>query len=233
MLTATRPKPSTAGSTLLLHVARLSLSALLIVSVTSISQAQSGRRPPKQPESPNAPSPKQKEPSISPSISQDSRHKIPVTVAFNLPDVSSSAILARVVQKGCLERLAQSALVKATAAARDINRKQAIDEAKASTDAFVVWFELDLDIAGKQRPSPGGPPAAQYLYVKYEVFTPGTGKTKTAGHVYQSPAGAVGSPLPSPSGTTYAGDYLLKDAGRDLADRIFDTLGVERPPKRH
>ena len=232
MLTATRPKPSTAGATLLRYAARLSLSALLIVSVPSISQAQSGRRPPKQPESPTPPSPKQKEPSINPSTSQDSRHKIPVTVAFYLPVVSSSAILARVVQKGCLERLAESALVTATVAARDINRRQAIDEAKTSTDAYVVWFELELDIAGRQRPSPGGPTDAQYLYVKYEVFTPSTGKTKTAGHVYQRPAGAVGSPLPSPSGTTYAGDYLLKYAGRDLADRIFDTLGVERPPRR-
>lgn len=208
----------------------LILCALLISPL--VVQAQSGRRAPKQPNSPDPLPPKPVEPPIHPSTSQNAIHKIPVTLAYYLADVASSAILARVVQKGCLERLSESAQVEASVAARDINRKQAIDAAKSSTSAYVIWFELELDIAGKQRSSPGGPQTAQYLYVKYEVFAPGTGKTKTAGHVYQPTAGTVGAPLPSPSGTTYAGDYLLKYAGRELADRVFDTLGVERPPKR-
>jgi hypothetical protein len=39
----------------------------------------------------------------------------------------------------------------------------------------------------------------------------------------------VTAPMPVPR-TTYAYEYLLRQAGRELADRLLDCLNVSRPP---
>lgn len=201
----------------------LVLSFSLLFCASSISQAQSGRRPPKRPESPDPLPPKQEEPPVKPSSDDNSKSQIPVRVAWYLGMVGSSNIYTRTVEEGCLERLSQSRSVKATPA-EDVNRKQASDMAKASTDTYVLWFELQVDAAYSDR----GNVPPQYLQVRYEVFTPSTGKTKTAGNIYQRSRGPGGMPLPLP-GTTASAAYSLRYAGQEMADRLLDTLGLPHP----
>jgi hypothetical protein len=214
---------------------RSSLAALLMLvllsGTTLNSHAQSGRRPPKPPTSPDPLPPKQEEPPIKPSTDQNSKSQIPVKVIWYLRNVNFSTFYARIVQDGCLERLSQARSVNPTTGA-EANRKQAIDMAKASTDTYVLWYEFDLEIPDTDRYTVGAVPP-QYLYVRYEVFTPGTGKRKTAGSIYQRPRGPGGVPLPIPGPrTTGAAEYSLRYAGREMADRLLDTLGLPRPADR-
>jgi hypothetical protein len=201
---------------------------LLLLSAAPISEAQSGRRPPKRPTSPDPLPPKADEPPVKPSSDQNSAPKIPVKVVWYLSYIGSSTIYSRTVQEACLERLSQSGSIKATTAADEMNRKQAIDMAKASADTYVLWFELEVDSAYGDRSGIGTVPP-QYLTVRFEVYTPTTGKTKTSGHIYQRPQGPGGLPLPGP-GTSGSAIYSLGYAGREMADRVLDTLGVARPP---
>jgi hypothetical protein len=208
--------------------AAMFVCVLLLLSAAPISQAQSGRRPPKQPTAPDPLPPKAEEPPIKPSADQNSAPKIPVKVVWHLANFSSSTIYSRTVQEACLERLSQSGSIRATTAADELNRKQAIDMAKGSADTYVVWFELEVDASYTDRSGIGAVPP-QYLTVRFEVYTPTTGKTKTSGHIYQRPQGPGGLPLPGP-GTSGSAIYSLGYSGREMADRVFDTLGVARPP---
>jgi hypothetical protein len=108
-----------------------------------------------------------------------------------------------------------------------MNRKEAIDLAKKSSDTYVVWFELEVDMAYSDRSGIGAVPP-QYLMVRFEVYTPTTGKTKTSGRVYQRPQGPGGIPIPGP-GTSGSAVYSLGYAGREMADRVLDSLGIARP----
>lgn len=209
----------------------LFIAILFLMSVASVSQAQSGRRPPKPPTSPDPLPPKQDEPPVKPSSQdQNSTSQIPVKVAWYLQNMNTSSIYSRIVEDGCLDRLSQSGSVKASPT-KELNRKQAIDIAKGSTDTYVLWFELEVDVVDSDRAGLGGV-QPQYLYVRYEVFTPGTGKTKTSGQVYQRPRGTGGLPIPLPR-TTGSAEYLLRNCGSEMADRLLDTLSVARPPERH
>ena len=208
------------------------LCILVIVSLAPVTQAQSGRRPPTQPKSPDPLPPKQDEPPIKQPSDKPSKPQIPVRVIWHLSNIASPTFYSQIVQDGCLERLSQSDLVKATPGA-ELNRKQASDIAKASADTYVLWFELDVDAIDAGR-APLGSVPAQYLYVNYVVFTPVTGKTRTSGHVYQRPRGPAGMPLPVPGPQTgSSAEYSLKYAGSEMADRLLDALSLSHSPDRH
>ena len=204
------------------------ISVLLLLSAAPISPAQSGRRPPKQPTAPDPLPPKAEEPPIKPSSDQNSTAKIPVKVVWHHTYISTSTIYSRTVQEACLERLSQSGSIKPTTVGDELNRKQAIDMAKGSPDTYVLWFELEIDASYTDRGGIGAVPP-QYLTVRFEVYTPTTGKTKTSGNIYQRPRGPGGVTLPGP-GTSGSAIYSLGYAGREMADRVLDTLGVARPP---
>lgn len=203
------------------------LSLVLLLSMAFASAAQSGRRPPKQPKSPDPIPSKQEEPPITQPSDQKSTPKIPVKVVWQTDTMSSSSYYSRSVQETCLDRLSKSGSINATTTSNELNRKQAMDMAKASADTFVVWFQLEPDPAYSDRYGVGGIPP-QYLTVRFDVFTPTTGKIKTSGHIYQRQAGAGGLPLPVP-GTNGSAQYALEYAGREMADRVLAALGVGRP----
>lgn len=197
---------------------------LLLVGSASISPAQSGRRPPKRPTSPDPLPPKQDEPPIQPSSDQAGKPKIPVKVVWHSSFVASSTIYSRTVLEACLDRLSKSGSVTATGSSGEMNRKQASDAAKASSDTYVVWFELEVDHAYDRGGMGNVPP--QYLMVRFELYTPTTGKSKTGGNVYQRPQGPGGIPIPGPTSTSAF--YSLGYAGREMADRVLDSLGILR-----
>ncbi len=201
---------------------------LLLLSAAPISQAQSGRRPPKRPTSPDPLPPKSEEPPIKPPSEQNSTPKIPVKVVWQM-SFNASNTYSQTVQEACLSRLGQSGSIQPTAAADEMNRKQAIDIAKASSDTYVLWFELEADSAYGGGGGGIGSVPPQYLTVRFEVYSPTTGKTKTSGHIYQRPQGPGGLPIPG-TGTYGSAIYSLGYAGREMADRVLDNLGVARPP---
>lgn len=227
-----RKKPFVSARPGCRRVTVLLLCILLLVSLAPLTQAQSGRHPPKQPKSPDPLPPKQDEPPIKQPSNNPSKLQIPVRVIWHLPNISSPTIYSQIVEDGCVERLSQSDLVKAIRGA-ELNRKQASDIAKASTDTYVLWFELEVDaIDGGRYPVGSVPP--QYFYVNYVVFTPVTGKTRTSGHVYQRQRGPGGIPFPVPGPQTgSSAEYSLKFAGQEMADRILDALSLSRPTDRH
>lgn len=204
----------------------LPLLCLVILVVTAFgAAAQSGRKPPKPPKSPDPLPSKQEDPPIAPPSEQKSTPKIPVKVVWQSYAVASSSIYARSVLEACLDELSKSGSVTASSTSKELNRKEAIDIAKASADMYVVWFQLEPDPAYNDRSGIGSVPA-QYLVVSYYVFTPTTGKTKSSGRVYQRQVGPGGLPVPG-SGTN--GYYSLEYSGREMADRVLASLGLGRP----
>lgn len=202
------------------------LLSLLLSLVTAFGAAgQSGRKPPKLPKSPDPLPQKQEEPPIAPPSEQKSGPKIPVKVVWQSYGIGSSSVYSRSVQESCLDELSKAGSVAASTTSKEVNRKEAIDTAKASTDMYVVWFQLEPDPTYNDRAGIGSIPA-QYLVISYYVYTPTTGKTKGSGRVYQRPVGPGGLPVP---GTGSSGYYSLEYAGREMADRVLATLGLGRP----
>ncbi|MFY9610017.1 MAG: hypothetical protein WAU45_15540 [Blastocatellia bacterium] len=205
-------------------VVRLLLCAFLAASFTAL--AQSGRRIPKQPSSPDPKPPAQTEPPIESSSPTKVTSELPILVVKNLASIGSSSILTNVALDGCLEELKQSRAVQVSSG-KDKNRKEASDYAKASKDTYVVLIQLDSEIGDPGNVIGVNP---RSLYVSYIVFTPGTGKIKTQGRVFQGQSrGPLGVPVPN---TTASAEYELRRCGREAGDRVLDALDVGRPQRR-
>ena len=207
----------------------LLLCLVLIFSAASLSDAQSGRKVPKRTQPPDPQTTTPSEPPITtPQPEQNAKPALQILVTKFLPNVNSSNVYTDIVIEGIMARLAHMKGIKVQVG-REMNRKQASDAAKESDDRYVVWIELLVDTVDQERAS-YGQVSPYYLYVDYAVFTPGTGKQKTAGHVYQRRGiGAGQGPLPVPN-TSGAADYTLRKAGEETADRILEKLDLITPP---
>jgi hypothetical protein len=202
--------------------------------IASSAAAQSGRRIPKKPPNrePVPPSPKEDLEENAPSTS--AVPATPVIVASDLYDIAyGSSVLTGVVTEGIMDRLGEVRSIRASAMGDRVNRKDASDAAKKSTDTYVLWFQLRIDSPMGTEQGVNASQYAQYLYVDYVIFAPGTGKQKTMGHVYQRQRGVAGGvpfPGPAPRTTAWGAEYALRYAGRETADRLLDILGLARPP---
>jgi hypothetical protein len=202
------------------------VGALLLLN-GAIAQAQSGRRIPKRPTSADPMPPKASEPPVAqPEEKKSDKPALTLLLAKHMNDfMYSSDIYLNIVMDGFLERVSKLKNVKVEPGGRDMNRKQAYDAAKAATDRYVVWFQLASD---NMSSSPQSDYSYAYnLYIDYVVYTPGTGKTKSSGHVYQRTrsVGPVGMPVP---GRT-AVEYNLRYAGMEMADRVLGSLDLDSP----
>ena len=205
----------------------------VIFLVSSFAEAQSGRRPPKRTESEGVQKPTEPEPSTKQEEKKPEKERTPVMI------VRSSSMFgvyyaADYVVEGCAARLKQSPTLQVEKHPNDMNRKQASDAAKVSTNRYVVFLEMSSD-RGRYNPNSTGREYNEDIVVDYTVFTPGTGKVKTSGRVYQmrprGNVGGVGVPLPVPNGPATV-EYSLKQAGRDVADRVLDSLtAIVAPPR--
>lgn len=86
------------------------LVLLLVMAIGS--QAQSGRRPPNQPKSPDPIPSKQENPPIAAPAGKESKPQTRVMVVWRLQDPKTTTIYTYSVQDGFLERLSQSGSVK-------------------------------------------------------------------------------------------------------------------------
>jgi hypothetical protein len=125
------------------------------------------------------------------------------------------------VINSCIEKLEKASSLVATSGGDNMNRKDAIDKAKKQEKAYVVW--LDLKVESYNSDSSG-------FILEYSVFEPQTAKLKTSGHVYLDRAqirnGRVGVGLPPSASRRLSLDYLMRQGGENVADRLIDIFQV-------
>lgn len=208
----------------------LLVCALLILSLATLAEGQSGRRIPKRPSTTEPPPPKESEPPVEESKPKDGAPQIPILVVKDVPNMHGSTIIANNIVQACLKRLSESLAVKPRSG-KDMNRKQASDAAKATTDTYAVLIQIEIDYAYHRSRDEMGYVDPRAYYIRYELFSPQTGKTKTSGSVYQRNRSISGVPLPVP-GTGVGAEYALIEAGRETADRVLAAIGLATPPDR-
>ena len=217
------------------------LSCSLVILFGTVALAQSGRAP--KPTTPPPPA-TQPEPTVKPTEAKP--HPMPSLSLIATRSVPSSnlAIWTGIAYRRFLERLSESPHIKITQE-KEMHRKEASDLAKTQTDGYVVWIQLEVDVkmngtleSDSERASittinPG------CLLISYVVFTPGTGKVKNQGRVYQDeyPSVCTGtasrpSPLPSGREPRHPVEYTLRKAAREAADRVMAALDVPVPIAR-
>ncbi|MEN3333402.1 MAG: hypothetical protein V7641_2767 [Blastocatellia bacterium] len=209
------------------HIRAVTLLICALFILNAVAEAQSGRRIPKRPSTSDPMPPKESEPPIiQPEEKKSDRPAIPIALTKHLNDIIfSSDVYLNIVASGFLERMSQIKNIKVEPTGGDTNRKQASDAAKASPDRHVVWFQLVADTMSQDPQSDYA--YAAYLYVDYVVYTPGTGKTKTSGHVYQRSRGVGPVNVPVPGRASV--EYSLRIAGMEMADRVLNKLDLDSP----
>ena len=217
------------------------LSCALVILFGTVALAQSGRAP--KPTTPPSPAPP---PEATARPTEAKPHTMPglsLIATRNVPS-SNLAIWTGMAYRRFLERLSESPHIKITQE-KEMNRKEARDLAKTRTDDYVAWIQLEVDVkmngsleSDSERASittinPG------CLLISYMVFTPGTGKVKNQGRVYQEeyPSVCTGtasrpSPLPSDRDPRHPVEYTLRKAAREAADRVMTDLDIPVPIAR-
>ncbi|MCI0488555.1 MAG: hypothetical protein L0229_18355 [Blastocatellia bacterium] len=205
--------------------------ALIAFAITAASHAQSGRRlPDKRTKRVETAPPAKSESETVPSTEQPRKAGIPVLVARYSPTVTDSGYYSSIVSRGCVERLKKSTSLSVTEG-REMNRAEASDYAKGSSDIYVAWLEIEVNLRGGNSRS-SSQAFDEDFRIRYALYEPGTGKMKTQGVIHQRPyqprVGGVGLPLPLPSGRS-TGEYILHQAGEDAADRFISALNAAKP----
>ncbi|HYG82070.1 MAG TPA: hypothetical protein VD861_16850 [Pyrinomonadaceae bacterium] len=192
----------------------------LLACVSQAALAQSGRRQNK-PLSPPTPVATKDEGEAKPEAKpRDTRPAALATIIVGGDKFgnSSSIIPGYVTEavEGCILELNKSRSLDARGGGY-MTRKEAIDRAKKETEAHVLW--LDVRIHGNRQDD---------IAVSYTIFTPQTAKVLTFGNVYlatrRAGRGPVGVGLPPVGGRNMPLQYLMREAGRDVAERVMDKL---------
>lgn len=127
------------------------------------------------------------------------------------------------VLRSCAGRLSDSRSVKAEVSTQDTSRSDAVRQAKAEKEAYIVWLQLRPNNFSGQTGSGDDPNS---VYVEYTVFAPTTAKQVTAGSTYPDAYRNKGVRLPTSSTN---GDYYLNQAARGAAERILDHFHLHLP----
>ncbi len=198
------------------------LFALCAVSLLCVSQAalaQSGRRQTK-PLSPPTPVATNDESEAKPEAKPSDAKPGPsatVIVGGDRFGTSSSIIPGYVdeAMESCVAELNKSRGLEARGGG-GMTRKEAIDRAKKETEAHVLW--LDVRVEGSREND---------ISVSYTLFMPQTAKVLAFGNVYlatrSARRGPVGVGVPSVGGRMPL-QYLMREAGRDVAQRVMEKL---------
>ena len=218
MITINRTMPSR----VLLVTFLLTTLALCIVNVA----AQSGRRA-RKPTPAATPDP---EPTPVEKSKPKEKSNLTLVVGIQKDSFSNTALFYYgVVLRGCADRL-RDAGATVDVSQKDINRAEAIKQAKASKDAFVVLLKIGPSNAAIERGTYGDPNLSE-LYVEYVVFAPTTGKVATSGNSYQrglSKGPVVVGPTSGRTNSIYT-EQLLRQAAEDAAERILRAVHISVP----
>lgn len=209
---------------------KATVMAIVFCLTGSISFAQSGRRPPKKSD---PPAPVQPSSTPEPEIKEAKPEapRTPVLVAKNVWGTGDEITYSYTMLEACAAKLAKSGRLEIDVSREDRNRKDASDYAKNSSKIYVVWMELHFTSRYNRSNTRQGD--YDSFYIDYNLYEPGTGKSKTGGRVYQQPyrQGTVG-PLPVPGGYVPI-EYSVRQAGEDVADRILSALNITMPQNRY
>jgi len=196
---------------------------LLIFALCALSvQAQSGRRQTKPAPAAPIPTPTP-EPTPIPKKEQEAEELIfLVGVDRDTAHPSIPLHFHTTAQRGCAERLRTRSSAEVDVASRDMNRSDAIQKAKASTNTYVVLLSLRLDSMAQSYDD---------LELDFVVFAPVTAKVVVTGRslVTGNRAGpvVVGRTSRMPGGLFR--EQAVKQAGEDAADRIIKKVNSGRP----
>jgi hypothetical protein len=209
------------------------LCCLLAFACCSLVQAQSGRRVTKR--SPSTPVPSvDAGQTTAPPIAKADKEQLKLYVCagerdpfLNIPRYASDTIRNVFVQ-----RISQASSIDVVSGP-EMHRTEAIKRAKAAEKEYVVLLELDSDEFDSRRSTTIGNADLSRLIIRYYVFTPGTGKSKLEGVVYQQNRvgrGGVSIPSTRRNNPLYS-DYLLKEAAKDAANRVLAAFRTYTPPR--
>ncbi|MGH9874976.1 MAG: hypothetical protein ACRD9S_21180 [Pyrinomonadaceae bacterium] len=202
---------------------RASLAMTMVAMCAFVMVAQSGRRV-RKPATEAAPVPT---PEATPSPSPATKAPPGFTFIVGLQkfgDISAVSLNTYSgVLRSCANRLADSSSIKVDTASQDMSRADAIRQAKAEKEAYVVWLEIRSD-SFSSRPSVYEDTSS--LYIQYAVFAPTTAKQATSGSSY--PDSYRNTRVRIPTSTTQ-GDYYLNLAARGAAERILDHFHLRLP----
>lgn len=224
---------------LLANKRSLLISALIIiVSLTSLGLAQSGRRP-RPSDRPNppvttspTPDPQPAPPPPPPPV-QATRLSLALMTddsrVFGVPAGITGAVI-----NGFISRMKQAGGISTTTG-KTGNRKDANDLAKQGTDTHVILLDI---VSDNNSGSGTASNSIAEVYVEYTIFAPQTGKVETAGRIYLRPyqpnvnVGKIALPVPVPGvagNSSTALEYSLKQAGAETADRVLAKYNISSP----
>lgn len=200
----------------------------LVLSCASTDVAQSGRKGRK-----SAPDPvSTPEPTPMPTPTPSSvKPKPRLTFLVGLDRYDSFANIPLYAYEGVLrnltDRLADASSVRVGAAQSDMGRSDAIQKAKAETEAFVVWIQLRDDSINRDTRNNGN---LDNIIIEYSVFAPTTAKQTISGRTYTQSQRNRG--ILSPRTSSIYGDRYLNLAAQEAADRILAHFQIHAPPTR-
>jgi hypothetical protein len=208
----------------------LAAAGLLIFLSAGIAQAQSGRRPvpkPKTTVEETAPPPEPKPaPQPKPTIKPD--YSLIVVSYVSLDSYRRFAFPDR-MHRWVADRLKSSPLLEVQIGSAK-NRREARDLAKNSSDAYVVYLELNAD--------PFGAASADNIsnsdvWIDFTVMSPGTGKIKQSGRAYSNRNYAGRGGILNERRLCYPDvggrDYYLLEASWEAAERIMSGFKLPIP----
>jgi hypothetical protein len=191
----------------------------LLACLSQAALAQSGRRQNK-PLSPPTPVATEGEAEAKPEAKPSAAKPGPAATVIVGGDRfgSSAAMISSYIDEAmeaCVAELDKSRGLEARGGG-GMSRKEAIDRAKKETEAYVLW--LDLRVEGSREDD---------ISISYTLFTPQTAKVMAFGNVYLSTRragrGPVSVGVPSVGGRMPL-QYLMREAGREVAQRVSDKL---------
>lgn len=197
--------------------------ALFFVCLSQTALAQSGRRPVKQDTPPPTTTVETK---AEPVVTRPAINTPPIATLIISGDRTSAEFDIPIgyldfAINACIERLRKAIALEVSAGGTNLSKSEAVDLAKKQTSSHVVWLDLKVE---NDNTGMGG------IIVQYFVFIPESAKVKNFGRVYADRAqlgtGPMGVGLPRSTSKRAPLDYLMKQAGRDIAERLIGIFQV-------
>lgn len=198
------------------------LSIAILLAIAPRSSAQSGRRLPRSAPLPTpeaTPTPPTKKP-------EKETPRLNLIVGMDrFSQFNNPLYVTETILHSCADRLHEPESVTVEVVQRDMARGEAISRAKREKDSYVVWLQLRSDSLRSNSQTVD----LNDLVLEYWVFSPTTADVKTSGRTYPQAYRRRGV-IVNPRTSGIYGDYLLREAAQDAAERILAAFRVRTSP---
>jgi hypothetical protein len=201
----------------------IAIASLIILVFSFTTTAQSGRKQKSRIETPPPVVDVKPAPTPKPEEKVDAEFVVGIEQSGGLDLVP--LYYYSIVLHACAERLDHAPSVLVSASEGNVSKGQAISRAKAEKRAKVVFLQLRSDQGADRNIN-----NSSEIVVDYMVFAPTTAKLLTSGRAYQrrgyrTGGVVVGTPGGGRSPTSMT-EYVLKQAGKEVAERILSSLHI-------